>query len=206
MAYSSFNKLRKVVNLFNIQVEREYLFPKEALKRIEPSEWLKTTILYGEVLGYESEKERSERLVSPVFTELSLINDRKVTVYSGHFLDVDKTLGLNGETDYLLALGKKSVMLLESPLFSVVEAKRQDMEHGMAQCTAQMIGMVRFNAMDKIELPYIYGATTDGDKWQFLRLKDNTLRIDEQLFHISDLPNLLGMLQMMVDDCRQFKL
>ena len=67
-----------------------------------------------------------------------------------------------------------------------------------------MIGAVRFNAFDKIELPYLYGATTDGDKWQFMRLKNNTLRMHERLFYLSDLPNLLGMFQLLIKDCREF--
>jgi hypothetical protein len=206
MAYSSFTKLKKVVNLFSIKVESENLFENEAIKPIPPSEWLKETIEKGMLMGYESEKERSERLVSPILAELLFLNERQITIYSGHDLDVDKSIGLNGETDYLFTLGKKPISLIAAPLFSVVEAKRQDMEHGMAQCTAQMIGVIRYNEMDKIILPHIYGATTDGDKWQFLRLKDNTLRIHERIFYLSDLPNLLGMFQLLIQDCRQFKI
>ena len=205
MAYSNFTKLKKVKTLFGISVESENLFDMAGVKPIEPSEWLKETISFGYDLGYETEKERSERLVSPILTELNRINKRQVTVYSGRELEVDKELGLNGETDYLLALGKKPIDFIATPLFSVVEAKRQDMEHGTAQCAAQMIGATRYNIADGLDLPYIYGATTDGEKWRFLRLKDNTLRIHERIFYLDDLPNLLGMMQHIILDCQSFK-
>ena len=205
MAYSNFTKLKKVKTLFGISVESENLFDMEGVKPIEPSEWLKETISFGYDLGYETEKERSERLVSPILTELNRINKRQITVYSGRELEVDKALGLNGETDYLLALGKKPIDFIATPLFSVVEAKKQDMEHGTAQCAAQMIGATRYNIADGVDLPYIYGATTDGEKWRFLRLKDNMLRIHERVFYLDDLPNLLGMMQAIIEDCQTFK-
>ena len=206
MAYSNFTKLKKVKTLFGISVESENLFDMESVKPIEPSEWLKETISFGYDLGYETEKERSERLVSPILTELNRINKRQVTVYSGRELEVDKELGLNGETDYLLALGKKPIDFIATPLFSVVEAKKQDMEHGTAQCAAQMIGATRYNIADGVDLPYLYGATTDGEKWRFLRLKDNMLRIHERVFYLDDLPNLLGMMQAIIKDCQTFKI
>lgn len=203
MAYSSFTKLKKVIKHFDINVESDSLFSKSDLKPIEPSEWLKISIQRGYEMGFESEKERSERLVHPILSELSTINNRQITVYSGHDLDVDKDNGLNGETDYLIVLGKKVIDFISTPLISVVEAKRQDMEHGTAQCTAQMIGATRYNKADGVDLPYIYGVTTDGEKWRFLRLKDNTLRIHEQLYYLSELPTLLSVLQFLIDDCKK---
>jgi hypothetical protein len=203
MAYSSFTKLKKVIQRFGISVEREDLFSKNDITPIQPSEWLKQSIELGYLMGYESEKERSERLVSPILAELTRLNQRQITIYSGHDLEVDKALGLNGETDYLMVLGKKPLDYITTPLFSVVEAKRQDMEHGTAQCTAQMIGAVRYNEADGVVLPYIYGATTDGEKWRFLRFKDNTLRIHERIFYLDDLPNLLGFIQHLIEDCKK---
>jgi hypothetical protein len=203
MAYSSFTKLTKVIQRFGISVEREDLFAKEDITLIQPTDWLKRSIEVGYLMGYESEKERSERLLSPILAELTVLNDRQITIYSGHDLEVDKGLGLNGETDYLMVIGKKPIDFISRPLFSVVEAKRQDMEHGTAQCAAQMIGAVRFNDLDGIQLPHIYGATTDGEKWRFMRLKDNTLRIHERIFYLEDLPLLLGVLQYLITDCKK---
>lgn len=202
MTYCKFTKLKKVVQTFNINVERENIFLTENITLLPPSDWLIMSVERGYKMGFESEKERSERLISPILTELSYINQGKITIYSGHDLDADKDKGLKGETDYLIALGKKALDFIATPILSVVEAKRQDMEHGTAQCVAQMIGAAKYNATDNIVLPYIYGTTTDGEKWRFLQLKNNTLRIHEENYYTNNLPLLLGILQYFIDDIK----
>ena len=204
MAYSHYKNIKKVVEKFNIQVERGFIFSNENIKPIEPSEWLKQTIYRAEILGYYSEKERSERLVNPVLTELVGIYDGQITLYSGQELNIDKDL--TGECDYLLTLGRKVIDYVSTPLFSIVEAKRQDMEHGTAQCTAQMLGAIQYNKRDGIELPYLYGATTDGQKWRFLKFKNNLLTIHDSYFFLDNLPMLLGVLKHLVEDCKTFKI
>lgn len=202
MAYSNFTKLKKIVQTFNIKVERENIFLNKDITLLPPSDWLTISVERGYKMGFESEKERSERLISPILTELSYINQEKITIYSGHDLDADKDKGLKGETDYLIALGKKALDFIATPILSVVEAKRQDMEHGTAQCVAQMIGAAKYNAADNIVLPYIYGATTDGEKWRFLQLTNNTLRIHEENYYTNNLPLLLGILQYFINDIK----
>lgn len=202
MAYSNFTKLKKIVQTFNIKVERENIFLNKDITLLPPSDWLTISVERGYKMGFESEKERSERLISPILTELSYINQEKITIYSGHDLDADKDKGLKGETDYLIALGKKALDFIATPILSVVEAKRQDMEHGTAQCVAQMIGAAKYNAADNILLPYIYGATTDGEKWRFLQLTNNTLRIHEENYYTNNLPLLLGILQYFINDIK----
>lgn len=202
MAYSNFTKLKKVVQTFNISVERENIFADKDITLLQPSDWLTMSLERGYKMGFESEKERSERLISPILTELNYINQGKITIYSGHDLDADKKKGLKGETDYLIALGKKALDFVATPILSVVEAKRQDMEHGTAQCVAQMLGAAKYNTADNITLPYIYGTTTDGEKWRFLQLKDNVLSIHEDNYYTNNLPLLLGILQYFIDDIK----
>lgn len=103
-----------------------------------------------------------------------------------------------------MALGHKVIDFVSTPFFSIVEAKRQDMEYGTAQCTAQLIGAKKYNELDGIELPYLYGATTDGQKWRFMRFKDNVLTIHETYFSLDNLPVLLGVFSHLIDDCRTF--
>lgn len=202
MAYSSFTKLKKVATKFNLKVENQLLFKEADVKLIEPSDWLKTSMEMADMMGFYSEKERSERLVHPILAALVKINNAQITVYSGQELNIDKELA--GECDYLLALGHKVIDFVSTPLFSVVEAKKQDMEHGTAQCTAQMIGAVRYNKLDDIELPYIYGTTTDGQKWRFMKLENQTLTIHPTYYYLSDLSKLISVLAYLIDDCRSF--
>ena len=202
MAYSSFKNLKKVVEKFGIKTEPGRLFPISAIKLIEPSEWLKVSMEKAESLGFYSEKERSERLVHPILAELVGINENQITLYSGQELHVNKDL--TGECDYMLTIGRKVIDYISSPIFSIVEAKRQDMEHGTAQCAAQLIGAIQYNKNDGIELPYLYGATTDGQKWRFLRLKDNVVTVHDTYYTLDNLPLLLGVLSFLVNDCKKF--
>ena len=206
MAYSKFNDLRKLVQQFGLSTERDALFPTDLIT-IQPSSWLKETIdLAFDLLGVDSEKERSERLVTPVLTEIAKINKGQITIYSGHELNVDKSLGLNGECDYLLSLGKKVLDYVDTPIFSIVEAKKQDMELGTAQCTAQLIGAQRYNEADGKKIPFLYGAATDGIKWRFIKLENTVLTIEPNYYVVENLPKLLGVLQFIFDDCSKSNL
>ena len=126
MAYSNFNSLKKVEKQLGLTIKGGYFFSFDKIVPLEPSDWLYESIKRAERQGYDSEKERSERIVWPILSELSNLNGLGITIYSGHELNVDKSLGLNGECDFLLALGQKVIQMVQSPLFSVVEAKRQD--------------------------------------------------------------------------------
>ena len=204
MAYNSYNNLKKVIDKFNLKVENQDLFQESDIKRIEPSEWLKTSIEKAEKLGFGSEKERSERLISPILTELAQINNHQITIYSGRKLDIDKDF--SGEIDYLIALGHKVVDFFDAPLFSVAEAKNEDMTSGIAKCTVQMMGAIQYNKLDGIELPYIYGVATEGEKWRFLKFENKTLTIHQPYYYLSNLPLLLGVFSHLIDDCRTFKI
>jgi hypothetical protein len=204
MAYSSFRNLKKVTEKFGINVVNQTLFNETNIKLIEPSNWLKTSMEMAEMMGFFSEKERSERLVHPVLAELVKINNAQITLYSGQELNVDKEL--TGECDYLMTIGHKVIDFISTPLFSVVEAKKQDIEHGTAQCTAQMIGAVRYNKLDNIELPYIYGVTTDGQKWRFMKLENQILTIHPTYYYLSDLSKLISVFAYLIDDCRSFNI
>jgi hypothetical protein len=204
MAYSSFRNLKKVSEKFGIEVVNQTLFNETDIKLIEPSDWLKRSIEMANMMGFYTEKERSERLVHPILAELVAINNAQITVYSGQELNIDKELA--GECDYLMTIGHKVIDYISSPLFSVVEAKKQDIEHGTAQCTAQMIGAVRYNKLDGIEMPYLYGATTDGQKWRFMKLENQTLTVHPDYYYLSDLSKLIGVFAYLIDDCRSFNI
>jgi hypothetical protein len=204
MAYSNFNNLKKVKTLLGLEIIDDYFFSVNDIQSIEPSVWLLESIKRAKRQGYDSEKERSERIVWPILSELSNLNDLGLTIYSGHELNVDKALGLNGECDFLLTLGRKVIQMVQSPIFSVVEARRQDLAWGTAQCAAQMVGVSKFNESEGNKLPYLYGATTDGVKWNFLKLENNVLTVDKTDVLFGDIPKLLGILQFLLDDCKKF--
>jgi hypothetical protein len=205
-SYSKYNTLTKVEKYLGVVLQAEKnLFSSNEIRKIAPSIYLVEDLRRAKLMRFASEKERSERLVSPILTEFAITNEGKITVYSGHDLDIDKELGLVGECDFLLSLGENTIQVVRPPIFTIVEAKKQDLDWGTAQCAAQMVGSTKFNAMNGIHFPYIYGAATDGTTWKFLKLQDNLLTVDSDFFTIQNLDTLLGILQYILDDCSKFQ-
>lgn len=91
-------------------------------------------------LPVRSEKARSESLVYPILLEVRRRHNRFFTIYSGDQLLADRELGLVGECDFILARDTRSISL-SVPLLTVVEANQQDMDLGIDQCAAQMVGV-----------------------------------------------------------------
>ena len=204
-SYSKYNNLVKVEKYLGVKLQPDRsLFDSSKASSIQPSTHLIEDLRRAKILKFASEKERSERLVSPILSELAMLNENEITIYSGHELEVDKSLGLVGECDFLLTLGENTIQVLRPPIFTVVEAKKQDLDWGTAQCAAQMVGSTRFNATHDINFPYIYGATTDGTTWKFLKLKNKDLIVDSDFYTIQNLDKLLGVLQFILNDCKKF--
>ncbi len=195
MAYTDFNfaDLQKKLGLKN---RREYLF--EAIQPIVAGARLREALETAEDLPIKSEKARSEWIVVPVLDDLRKRNDRYFTIYSGDRLDVDEKKGLKGECDFILAKETGSLSI-SAPILQLVEAKKGDIEAGIPQCAAQMLGARLFNEEQGIKLEHIYGCVTTGKDWQFLRLTGELLIIDKNTYYISEIDELLGVFQTIID-------
>ena len=88
---------------------------------------------------------------------------------------------------------------MEEPVIALVEAKNTDMKLGLGQCVAEMIGAQRFNQEKGDDIPRVYGATTTGTEWQFLKLTENNLQIDIDIYPIRQSEKILGILSGMVN-------
>ena len=195
MSYSDFS-LKEVRKRFELSEERKALFSSTTDQK--PSDWLLQTLKYNEDAALISEKERSELLVSPVLTELRQRNNKIFSVYSGANLDADASQGLNGECDFILTKSPQLISV-ESPIFCLVEAKKDDIINAFGQCVAQMLGARIYNQNDGKSIETIYGCVTTGIEWQLLKLENNTITIDMELYSIQNLPKLLGALQAVID-------
>ncbi len=200
MSYSNFS-LKEVRKRFELSEERKPLFSSTTDQK--PSDWLLQTLKYNEDAALISEKERSELLVSPVLTELRQRNNKIFSVYSGANLDADASLGLNGDgwpmpCDFILTKSPQLISI-ESPIFCLVEAKKDDIINAFGQCVAQMLGARIYNQNDGKSIETIYGCVTTGIEWQLLKLENNVITIDTELYTIQNLPKLLGALQAVVD-------
>lgn len=197
MPYSQFSSLRAVKKQFGLTEKNVSLFP--AIEPVQPSAWLSETLSYvlSKKIAFVSEKSRSEGIVFPVLLEMERRNPERFSLYSGVTIEADKDKGLNGECDFVLSRGEQSLEL-STPVFCIVEAKDNDLELGVPQCVAQLVGAQIFNQQEGNIVPFIFGGVTTGDTWLFLKLEGTTVFIDNQYFYIANLTELLGMLQTIV--------
>jgi len=199
MAYSDFS-LDKVKKMFLLTEQRIALFESE--KSMEPSEWLKETLSLGleTALSSSSEKARSEFIVVPVLLEMKRKNKEAFSIFSGERLDADPEKGLNGECDFILTKGTPS-STVRSPIFSLVEAKKNDVKEGLGQCVAQMLGAGIFNRNEGNDIDSVYGCVTTGEVWQFLKIKENVIFMDSTRYYINETGKLLAVFQAIIDSC-----
>ena len=61
-----------------------------------------------------------------------------------------------------------------------------------------MVAAQRFNAEAGNDIPRVYGATTSGMNWLFLKLEGQQLSIDMTAYSIDRCDRLLGILASMV--------
>ena len=200
MAYSNFTK-DELKRKFGVKIKDAMLFDAQLIKPIEPSSWLIETLTRLQKIGFATEKERSERLVTPVLAELHQLNEWSFKIYSGQTMNADDNAGLNGECDFLLAYGDVSD-ILETPIFTITEAKKHDIGLGIIQCSAQLIGAKIFNEKENYDSPLLFGCSTTGVDWRFIRYENNTILWDQIIYTLRNLPELLGVLQYIIDETR----
>lgn len=195
MAYAQFTWQQLRQN-FDIRDYKRPLFDS-----VEPRSYgplLQGMLRMSNKLPLMSEKARSELIVMPFLAELAEQNDGKFLIYSGIDLNVDTDAGLNGECDFILSKDADKYFL-STPVFGMVEAKKQDIDLGIPQCVAQMLGALRFNEQQGNDLNTIYGCVTTGETWQFMRLEDREVSIDTRRYYIDRPEIILGVLQQIID-------
>src|SRR5579871_4783944 len=141
MSYSGFT-LESLRHAFGLKVRDHALF--EQVGTIAPSPWLQEALAKGQDLAFISEKARSEFIVAPVLMARRGLVGHHLRIFSGARLDVDAERGLKGECDFLLGRSESS-LVFQAPLMVVLEAKKNDIEEGLGQCAAQMLGARIYN-------------------------------------------------------------
>ncbi len=197
MAYSNFT-LETVREAFNIEeVDIAGLFSDS--EPMAPSELL-TAVLARNIplaTAIGTEKAKSEMIVSDVLVELREQLDLSISLFSGIDFNVNDENGLIGVCDFLISLSPVQ-FVLEAPVIILVEAKKDDLEIGLGQCVAEMVAAQYFNAEKGNDIPRIYGATTSGREWRFLKLEGKKLHIDMAVYQIAQCDKVLGILASMV--------
>ncbi len=197
MAYSEFT-LESVLPAFQLQkIDTVGLFSQ--VEVVQPSDHLTTALARKAALATAigTEKARSEMIVADVLVELLEHFDRSISLFSGIDFNVDIEKGLTGVCNFLVSLSPEQ-FYLEAPIIVLVEAKNVDVKLGLGQCVAEMVASQRFNTEKGNDIPRIYGASTTGIEWQFLKLEAKCLHIDMATYTLERCDRILGILSSMV--------
>ena len=197
MAYSNFT-LEAVVTTFQLEiVESAALFAE--IETVPPSAHLTTALEKKASLAtaISTEKARSELIVADILVELLDHFDRRISFFSGIDFSVDAEDGLTGVCDFLVSLSPNQ-FYVEAPVLILVEAKNADTKLGLGQCVAEMLAAQRFNAERGNDIPCVYGTSTTGIDWLFLKLEGKCLYIDMATYTIERCDRILGILSSMV--------
>lgn len=197
MAYSDYT-LSELQEKYGMSNHVELIFAPNSAK-VAPSEWLLQALAIAQELPVRSEKAKSELIVMPILIELRNRNEKYITIYSGDSLNIDDKL--KGECDFILAKDTGSFEM-NTPILQIVEAKKNDVEIGIPQCAAQMIGAKKYNERKNIPINTIYGCVTTGDDWLFMKLTDKIV-IDTRKYYLGNLSELLGVFQQIIDFFKQ---
>jgi hypothetical protein len=190
MSYSEFT-LESFCRDFDMNVRDRAIF--EHVGRIDPSAWLQETLDHGQDLAFISEKARSEFIVAPILMACRGVVGHDFRIYSGARLDVDAEKGLTGECDFIFSRSTSS-FVYRAPLMVILEAKKNDIEEGLGQCAAQMLGAKIYNGREGRPTSHIYGCVTTGESWQFLKLENHELIVNPKRYPIGELAKIVWFL------------
>jgi hypothetical protein len=140
-----------------------------------------------------TEKARSEGMISPVLVEFWSRYHARIGLYSGNEFDADPSAGLNGYCDFIISRSPQQPYVTP-PAVVIVEAKRENINEGLGQCIAGMVGAQRFNRRNNAEIDPIYGCVTTGTAWKFLQLSRTLVTIDLTEYLLAQVDRILGIL------------
>lgn len=194
MSYSQFT-LATVKKTFNLTTSEEVDIFTE-IPAIKSSDFLTEILQYNIplALGSNTEKARSEMIISPILIEVRKQLNASFNLFSGVEFDVEPEKGLVGYCDFILSRSPEMLFIV-SPVVMLVEAKNENINSGLGQCVAEMVAAQLFNQREQNPIDTIYGVVTTGTNWKFLRLIDRQIEIDLKEYYLSEIDKILGILK-----------
>ncbi|NET00950.1 MAG: hypothetical protein F6K62_23895 [Sphaerospermopsis sp. SIO1G2] len=193
MAYSQFT-LEQIKSEFGISLSEKIGF-FSAIPERQYSQLLAEILEYNIplALSINSEKSRSEMIVTPILIEIRKQLTNQISLFSGKDFNVDTERGLTGFCDFLISKSSQQ-LIIEAPIITLVEAKNDNIESGLAQCMAEMIAAQLFNQQRHQEIKTIYGVITTGSIWKFMQLQETTITLDLNEYFIVNIGKIIGIL------------
>ncbi|MFZ2727434.1 MAG: hypothetical protein WAX77_14360 [Methylococcaceae bacterium] len=198
MSYSDFT-IKQVQHNFGLEIIEKFgIF--STIESVAISDYFTVTLEENIPLAVSmnTEKAKSELIISNVLIEVRKLFDRKISFFSGVEFNIDKEKGLNGYCDFLISLSAEQ-LFVKSPVIALVEAKNDNIMGGLGQCIAEMIAAQIFNETEGNTIASTYGAVTTGIFWKFIKLTKNTVHIDLKDYSIEENPErIIGILSAMM--------
>jgi hypothetical protein len=193
MSYSQFT-IEQIKTQFGITFAEKIGFFNQIPEK-EYSHFLSETLEYNIplALAINSEKCRSEMIVTPILIEIRKQLNNQIGLFSGKEFNVDTQKGLNGYCDFMISKSAEQ-LIIESPIIALVEAKNDNIESGLAQCMAEMIAAQLFNQLHNQEVNTIYGIVTTGSIWKFMQLQSTTITIDLSEYFLVNVGKIIGII------------
>ena len=187
MAFSDFKKISEVQEQFRIKYTASDLFTVEAAS--PPEQFLQEfQFTIQNINVFSSEAARCEAIIFPVLREVYKAYADTYALWIKEPINYDETL--NGTPDYFISTHSELGMtVIGTPLIILVEAKKNDFEQGWGQCLAELVAAQKIN--DAPDVP-VYGIVSDGERWQFGKLVNNSFTQNRTTFSIDNLPVLFG--------------
>ncbi len=193
MSYIDFTLETVKKNLHLSISSREDIFSQVA--PLPVSEYLQETLAYNVpfALASNTEKSRSEMIITPILLELTKKFVNRISLFSGVEFNIEPSQGLNGNCDFLISRSPE-FLLINTPVIIVVEANKENIKGGLGQCIAEMYAARLFNEREENQVTEIYGVVTTGEIWKFLRLSGEVVQIDLAEYFLNDVNKILGIL------------
>jgi len=198
MAYNQFT-IRRLTQEFGLQVTAQPALFTDALPA-QISALLRETLAVSTALALRSgsEKARSEMIIAPVVMEVYRQAQDRANLFSGVEFEVEPEHELSGICDFLFSLSPQS-LIIEAPVVSIVEAKKEDILKGIPQCLAELVAAQRFNASANRPVRTLYGVVTTGEVWKFLRLRGTEAIIDSDEYFLNQVEAIVGIFLWMLN-------
>ncbi|MEH2199427.1 hypothetical protein [Nostoc sp.] len=150
-------------------------------------------------LASNTEKSRSEMIIAPILIAVRKYLNNQISLFSGIDFTVDSAQGLNGNCDFIISRSSE-LLILNAPVVTIVEAKKENINAGLGQCVAEMLAAKLFNEREGNNIQAIYGTVTTGTSWKFLKLIGQVIEIDLSEYYINDIGKIIGILSTIVTE------
>ena len=175
-----------------VPADRLTLWELNAAPR-SPSDTIRDYLKRLRVFDLDNSEAAKLLLIDALFAEI-VPNHLHLKIWKSMALETDT---LTGVADYVFS---PDYAFLKTPLLCVAEAKRDDFVQGRAQCIAEMVACDWKNRQQGIEID-LYGIVSNGQGWVFYKMTTTNAVFETPLYSLSDLPKLLGALDMVCGAC-----